>query len=79
LAKAGNNCTISAIAFCVVKGLVCFANEGFRMPERWVWNDAKSTFLQAFRNLTQSQPSAEGIVVVFDSADDGQIAPLYPA
>jgi hypothetical protein len=35
---------------------------------------AKSTFLQAFRNLTQSQPSAEGIVVVFDSADGGQIA-----
>jgi hypothetical protein len=35
---------------------------------------AKSIFLRAFRNLAQSQPSAEGIVVVFDSADGGQIA-----
>ncbi|MBS1839408.1 MAG: hypothetical protein JSS69_06530 [Acidobacteria bacterium] len=35
---------------------------------------AKSIFLQAFKNLAQSQPSAEGIVVVFDSADGGQIA-----
>lgn len=38
---------------------------------------AKSTFLHAFRNLGPSQPSPEGIVVVFDSADGGQIsAPL---
>lgn len=35
---------------------------------------AKSSFLRAFRSLAQSQPSAEGIVVVFDSADGGQIA-----
>lgn len=35
---------------------------------------AKSIFLRAFRNLAQSQPSAEGIVLVFDSADGGQIA-----
>ena len=39
LAKAGNNHTISAIAFCVVKGLVCFANKGFRMAGRRVWNE----------------------------------------
>jgi len=37
---------------------------------------AKSVFLRASKNLAQSQPSAEGIVVVFDSADGGQIAAL---
>jgi hypothetical protein len=35
---------------------------------------AKSVFLRASKSLAQSQPSAEGIVVVFDSADGGQIA-----
>ena len=35
---------------------------------------ARSIFLRAFRNLAQAQPSAEGIIVVFDSADGGQIA-----
>jgi hypothetical protein len=35
---------------------------------------AKSVFVRAFQNLGQSQQSAEGIVVVFDSADGGQIA-----
>ena len=35
---------------------------------------AKSVFLRASKNLAQSQPSVEGIVVVFDSADGGQIA-----
>jgi hypothetical protein len=35
---------------------------------------AKSVFVRAFKNLGQSQQSAEGIVVVFDSADGGQIA-----
>jgi hypothetical protein len=37
---------------------------------------AKSVFLRASKNLAQSQPPAEGIVVVFDSADGGQIAAL---
>jgi len=35
---------------------------------------AKSVFLRAAKILAKSQPSAEGIVVVFDSADGGQIA-----
>jgi hypothetical protein len=35
---------------------------------------AKSVFVRTFKNLGQSQQSAEGIVVVFDSADGGQIA-----
>ena len=35
---------------------------------------AKSVFLRASKNLAQSHPSAAGIVVVFDSADGGQIA-----
>jgi hypothetical protein len=35
---------------------------------------AKSVFLRASKNLAQSRPSVEGIVVVFDSADGGQIA-----
>jgi hypothetical protein len=35
---------------------------------------AKSVFLQVSANLTGSAPHAEGVVVVFDSADGGQIA-----
>ena len=35
---------------------------------------AKSVFVRTFKNLGQTQQSAEGIVVVFDSADGGQIA-----
>jgi hypothetical protein len=35
---------------------------------------AKAVFVRTFKNLGQSQQAAEGIVVVFDSADGGQIA-----
>jgi hypothetical protein len=35
---------------------------------------AKSAFLRAYGNLGASQPEPQGIVVVFDSADGGQIA-----
>jgi hypothetical protein len=37
---------------------------------------AKSAFLRASKDSLRSQPPAEGIVVVFDSADGGQIAAL---
>jgi hypothetical protein len=35
---------------------------------------AKSVFLNAYQSATSSQPVAEGIVIVFDSADGGQVA-----
>ena len=37
---------------------------------------AKYAFLRASKDSLQSQPPAEGVVVVFDSADGGQIAAL---
>jgi hypothetical protein len=40
---------------------------------------AKSVFLKAFENISTSHQSVDGIVVVFDSADGGQIAAALPS
>ena len=40
---------------------------------------AKSVFLKAFENINTSHQSVDGIVVVFDSADGGQIAAALPS